>query len=218
MTVPAKGVIITAQRRQTRLLFGQLSIALGAATAPVLSEKQPAPRVRIKVMKNKVKISKRPALFALTILVAALTVFTCACNLLSPGITLSQKSIELIVGDEFRLTASGSGTVTWSSSDESVATVEDGLVTAIAAGEATVSASRGNATASCAVTVVSEEDVPGDEGDTGEEETPGGEDTPGGEEETPGGEVTPPAEDEPWGERELVWADEFDGTSLDMQK
>lgn len=47
-------------------------------------------------------------------------------------------------------------TVTWSSSDESVATVSNGLVTAVGEGTVSVTAKRsgGNATASCIVTVV----------------------------------------------------------------
>lgn len=141
------------------------------------------------------KLRHRAALAALTVLAAALFVFTSACSLLSPDIKLSQKSIELIEGDTFRLAANVSGSIAWSSSDESVATVEDGLVTAVAVGEATISAEYNGATARCDVTVVADDEAT----------VPGGDD-PG---DTPGG---------PWGDRELVWSDEFDGTSLDMTK
>lgn len=44
-------------------------------------------------------------------------------------------------------------TVTWSSSDESVATVRAGVVTAVAEGVATITATAGTATATCVVTV-----------------------------------------------------------------
>lgn len=141
------------------------------------------------------KLRHRAALAALTVLAAALFVFTSACSLLSPDIKLSQKSIELIEGDTFRLAANVSGSIAWSSSDESVATVEDGLVTAVAVGEATISAEYNGATARCDVTVVADDEAT----------VPGGDD-PG---DTPGG---------PGGDRELVWSDEFDGTSLDMTK
>ena len=134
------------------------------------------------------KLRHRAALAALTVLAAALFVFTSACSLLSPDIKLSQKSIELIEGDTFRLAANVSGSIAWSSSDESVATVEDGLVTAVAVGEATISAEYNGATARCDVTVVADD------------------------------EATVPGEGGPWGDRELVWSDEFDGTSLDMTK
>ena len=134
------------------------------------------------------KLRHRAALAALTVLAAALFVFTSACSLLSPDIKLSQKSIELIEGDTFRLAANVSGSIAWSSSDESVATVEDGLVTAVAVGEATISAEYNGATARCDVTVVADD------------------------------EATVPGEGGPWGDRELVWSDEFDGTSLDMAK
>lgn len=45
-------------------------------------------------------------------------------------------------------------TVTWSSSNDSVATVDNGVVTAVAVGEATITAKAGDQTATCAVTVV----------------------------------------------------------------
>ena len=46
-------------------------------------------------------------------------------------------------------------TVTWSSSDEDVATVDNGVVTAVGAGNATITATVGEFTAECEVTVVS---------------------------------------------------------------
>ncbi|MCI6318800.1 MAG: Ig-like domain-containing protein [Rikenellaceae bacterium] len=45
-------------------------------------------------------------------------------------------------------------TVTWSSSDASIATVEDGKVTAIKIGTATITAKAGDKTATCSITVV----------------------------------------------------------------
>ncbi len=44
--------------------------------------------------------------------------------------------------------------VTWSSSDAGVATVENGIVTAVAVGEATITAKAGSYTATCEVNVV----------------------------------------------------------------
>ena len=49
------------------------------------------------------------------------------------------------------------GEITWSSSDESVATVEDGVVTGISGGIATITAHCGELTATCMVTVVAPE-------------------------------------------------------------
>ena len=140
-------------------------------------------------MKNMSKLRHRAALAALTVLAAALFVFTSACSLLSPDIKLSQKSIELIEGDTFRLAANVSGSIAWSSSDESVATVEDGLVTAVAVGDATISAEYNGATARCDVTVVADDEatVPG--GDD-----PG--DTPGGNDPAPDDPVDPDLPDE----------------------
>ncbi len=54
------------------------------------------------------------------------------------------------------LTATGvpaGETVTWKSDDESVATVENGVVTAVAKGTATITATAGGKSATCTVTV-----------------------------------------------------------------
>ena len=52
-------------------------------------------------------------------------------------------------------TAPGSGSVTWASSDQTKATVSEGVVTGVAAGNATISATCNGLTATCAVTVTS---------------------------------------------------------------
>lgn len=77
-------------------------------------------------------------------------------------VTLNTTSRELVQGDTFRLTANVTNaadtSVTWSSSDTSVATVAtDGEVTAIAAGQATITATSVQdvgASGTCSVTVV----------------------------------------------------------------
>ncbi len=91
--------------------------------------------------------------------------FIAVCDLtVSPvkaqSVTLSASEAELTEGDTFRLTAEVAPadvtdkTVTWTSSDEAVATVDaSGLVTAVAPGSATVTASCGEASATCEVTV-----------------------------------------------------------------
>ena len=78
------------------------------------------------------------------------------------GITLDKTSAEMTVGGEtLTLTATvapddaADKTVTWTSSDETVATVTDGVVTAVAAGTATITVTTtdGAKTATCTVTV-----------------------------------------------------------------
>lgn len=75
------------------------------------------------------------------------------------GISLDQSSIEIHEGETKTLTATvlpndaTDKTVTWKSSKPSVATVEDGVITALAVGETTISASAGDKTATCKVTV-----------------------------------------------------------------
>ena len=75
------------------------------------------------------------------------------------SITLSATSLEMKSDEISRLTVTvvptDAGTVTWSSSDESVATVASGFVTAIAEGTAVITATVGTATATCTVTVTS---------------------------------------------------------------
>ena len=79
------------------------------------------------------------------------------------NISLDKVSAELTEGETMTLTATVSPdnatdkTVTWTSSDETVATVKDGVVTAIAAGKATITAKAGNYIATCGVTVKAKE-------------------------------------------------------------
>ena len=78
------------------------------------------------------------------------------------SVTLNESELDLLIGDEFQLEAvvapenAANKTITWTSTDETVASVSaDGLVKAIAAGEATVTASvyGSDAKAECAVKV-----------------------------------------------------------------
>lgn len=75
------------------------------------------------------------------------------------SITLSESALELEIGDEAQLTATVSPSdasnpaVTWVSSDPEVATVQNGLVTAVGKGSAVITATAGEKSASCAVTV-----------------------------------------------------------------
>ena len=75
------------------------------------------------------------------------------------SITLNKPQLSLVKGATETLTATVLPTtatdkaVTWESSDTAVATVENGVVTAVAAGNATITAKAGEKTATCAVTV-----------------------------------------------------------------
>ncbi len=74
-------------------------------------------------------------------------------------VSLDRTSLTLAVGSSAILTATvnpsnaSEKTITWSSSNISVATVTDGTVKAVAAGTATITAMAGNKTATCKVTV-----------------------------------------------------------------
>lgn len=78
-------------------------------------------------------------------------------------VTLNETSFDLYVGNNEKLTATvfpdnaTDKTVTWKSSDTTVATVDDGLVTAVAPGTADITATAGGKTATCHVTVTTYE-------------------------------------------------------------
>ena len=75
------------------------------------------------------------------------------------GVSLSQNSVTLEIGGTTNLTATVNPSnatnkaVSWSSSNQSVATVNNGTVTAVAEGTATITATAGGKSASCPVTV-----------------------------------------------------------------
>lgn len=71
------------------------------------------------------------------------------------SLTFSPTSMNVVVGRTATIVATASGTVTWSSDDSSIATVNNGVVTGIAAGSTTIRGTCGTASASCAVTVAS---------------------------------------------------------------
>ena len=76
------------------------------------------------------------------------------------GITLDKTKVKLTEWESVILTATVSPenatdkTLTWTSSDQAVAVVQDGVVIAISAGTATITARAGNHTATCTVTVI----------------------------------------------------------------
>lgn len=78
------------------------------------------------------------------------------------SISLSNSTVSMFTGDTKKLTVTynpsnttDSKTVTWSTSDKSVATVSNGTITAIGVGTATITAKVGAFTATCKVTVSS---------------------------------------------------------------
>jgi len=99
------------------------------------------------------------------------TAFSASCNVTVSnrsvsvsGVSLSQSSLSLGVGGKKELTATvlpgnaDERDVTWLSSNEKVATVDDGMITAVAVGQATITVetSDGGYTAVCTVTVTNE--------------------------------------------------------------
>ena len=70
-------------------------------------------------------------------------------------LSLSKTTLELEVGKTENLTCTGAESITWTSSDETIATVNStGLVTAIKEGTTTITATAGEETATCTVNVM----------------------------------------------------------------
>ena len=96
------------------------------------------------------------------VLALALVAFAACDNepetISATGISLDKTTASVAVGGTVTITATvtpedSTDAVTWTSDDEEVATVTRGVVTGIAAGEATITAKAGDKTASCEVTV-----------------------------------------------------------------
>ena len=80
----------------------------------------------------------------------------------SVTLTLDQQTLTLVEGGSTKLTVSGAENCIWTSSNTAAATVsDDGTVTAVGAGSATVSVTTadGSATATCSVTVTAKQDL-----------------------------------------------------------
>lgn len=100
------------------------------------------------------------------VITAAYGSFSATCEVqvgLAPtAITLNKQTLELTEQESELLTASISPAgvldeVQWTSSDISIATVEDGLVTAVHEGKAVITATVGDQTAECEVTILHKE-------------------------------------------------------------
>lgn len=87
----------------------------------------------------------------------------CSITVTEKSFTLSvnEEELSLIVGESAQLTVTASDgeshVYEWTSSDENVATVENGEVIAVGAGTATITVSSGEVNATCTVTVTSQD-------------------------------------------------------------
>ncbi len=69
------------------------------------------------------------------------------------AVGLSETSVSIGVGDTYTVSAGTTSGITWTTSDEAVATVENGVITAVGNGDATITATAGEQSASVAVNV-----------------------------------------------------------------
>lgn len=106
-------------------------------------------------------MKKSKTILALALLPLALGVVACgseqggASSSLTTNLTLSDASLSLLFGDTYELSANVSdpSKLIWTSTDERVARVEEGTVTATGAGKAQIVVSDGVSSASCSVEV-----------------------------------------------------------------
>lgn len=151
-------------------------------------------------------------------------------------ISLNKKELSLETGESYPLVAavSDGSQVAWSSSDENIVSVSsDGRVTGVSPGNAVVTASCSVALATCKVTVIlgdGNDDSSGDSSgsdssgsDSSDSDSSGsdssgsdssGSDSSGGD----GSGSDLPGSDLDLSQFDLYWADEFEGSSLDLTK
>lgn len=101
-----------------------------------------------------VSYSKDNASYVPTVLSGSTLTIVNPCT----GITLDKDTLTIARGETATLTATvepadTTDKVVWSSADKTIATVKDGVVTAVGQGETTITATCGNQTASCKVIV-----------------------------------------------------------------
>ena len=174
-----------------------------------------------------------------------LTTLFSACDVGRVHVALNETACTVSVGETVTLAAvaSDGSDISWSSGNEEVATVSDGVVTGVSVGTAVITASCPAALATCTVTVVASSDSSGGDSSAGDstgsdssgsDSTGGdstgsdssgsdstgsdstGSDSTGGDS---GGEDTPGQDDDiPVDGVSLVWQDEFSGTALDRTK
>lgn len=103
-------------------------------------------------MKSNIKVK---IVLVLTVVFFILTLANINVYAEEGSFALEKETVDVrLNGSTFLSTTGGTGTTTWESSDPTVATVEDGLVQGLKIGTTTITATRGEETASCTVNVV----------------------------------------------------------------
>lgn len=99
------------------------------------------------------KVTKIFTALALSLALALTCVGLVACDDAPEAFKLSQSSLEMQQYEEYTLTANKEGEIEWSSSDPRTVRVEDGLLTSLKLGDATITATLGEESATCEVSV-----------------------------------------------------------------
>lgn len=108
------------------------------------------------------KLKRTIAVIFSAALALAIALFAVACGdktpeTESPEISISETSVEMLYGEKYTLSPEYNDvdglSVVWSSDNEAVATVADGVITAAGSGSAKITATYGTASATCTVNV-----------------------------------------------------------------
>ena len=99
------------------------------------------------------KVTKIFTALALSLALALTCVGLVACDDAPEAFKLSQSSLEMQQYEEYTLTANKEGEIEWSSSDPRTVRVENGLLTSLKLGDATITATLGEESATCEVSV-----------------------------------------------------------------
>ncbi|HHX78526.1 MAG TPA: hypothetical protein GX695_02095, partial [Acholeplasmataceae bacterium] len=116
--------------------------------------------VKNKIFSLNLSIYAKKLLFVFIVMMTLVLVSGCDKTIKVTGVNLNQEDVTVDVGEVINVQATvlpsdaTEKTVTWSSSEPMIVKVESGKVTALAVGEATITAKAGNFEASFKVTVV----------------------------------------------------------------
>lgn len=100
-------------------------------------------------------LSNKKLIFMIIIAISFITLFNFKVYAEETAFSLDKESANVnLNGSCFLSYSGGTGTVTWESSDTSIATVENGTVKALKIGTVTITATRGTETDSCEINVV----------------------------------------------------------------
>lgn len=101
------------------------------------------------------KVNNKKVIFIMLIAILFIILLNVKVYAADSVFSLNEESVDVTLnGTKYLSYSGGTGTITWTSSDPSIATVDNGIVTGLKIGTTTITATRGTETSSCTVNVV----------------------------------------------------------------